>query len=103
MKVKNNSNNLIQIGILNLLPGQTAILPVPYENHPIVKMLAVKRYITLVKDAKDGKKPYTISQMKRFSRQELEEIAIEFGITTDAVSKNKLVEAIFVAQETENI
>ena len=44
MKVKNNTNKPIGIGVLNLLPGQTETLPAPYENHPVVKMLATKKY-----------------------------------------------------------
>ena len=65
MKVKNNTNKPIGIGTLNLLPGQTDILPAPYENHPVVKMLAAKKYdeehtfITLIADKKAAKKEAT--------------------------------------------
>ena len=44
MKVKNNTNKPIGIGILNLLPGATEELPKAYEKHPIVTMLATKKY-----------------------------------------------------------
>ena len=56
MKVKNNTNKPIGIGVLNLLPGQTETLPAPYEKHPVVKMLATKKYdeehtfITLIEE-----------------------------------------------------
>ena len=44
MKIKNNTNKPIGIGVMNLLPGTTEVLPVAYENHPVVKMLATKKY-----------------------------------------------------------
>ena len=61
MKVKNNTNKPIGIGVLNLLPGQTEVLPAPYENHPVVNMLATKKFdeehtfITVIKDKKSAK------------------------------------------------
>ena len=61
MKVKNNTNKPIGIGVLNLLPGQTETLPAPYEKHPVVKMLAAKKYddehtfITLIAEKKSAK------------------------------------------------
>lgn len=61
MKVKNNTNKPIGIGVLNLLPGKTETLPAPYENHPVVKMLSTKKFdddhtfITLIKDKKSAK------------------------------------------------
>lgn len=70
MKVKNNTNKPIGIGVLNLLPGQTETLPAPYENHPVVKMLATKKYdeehtfITLIADKKATKVEETTEEVK---------------------------------------
>lgn len=61
MKVKNNTNKPIGIGVLNLLPGQTETLPAPYEKHPVVQMLSKKKYdedhtfISLIEDKAPAK------------------------------------------------
>lgn len=44
MIIKNNTNKPIRVGILSLLPGQTAQLPKPYEHYPVVEMLSAKKY-----------------------------------------------------------
>ena len=120
MKVKNNTNKPIGIGVLNLLPGQIETLPAPYENHPVVKMLATKKYddehtfLTLIKeDAKEGAKQsagtdtqddgkYTVKQLENMKREELDAVAAEFGIDGKGFSnKTMLAEAIVVAQGAE--
>ena len=61
-KIKNNTNKPIGIGILNLMPGATDTLPQAYEKHPVVQMLATKKYddehtfITLTEE-KEVKEP----------------------------------------------
>ena len=117
MKVKNNTNKPIGIGTLNLLPGKTEILPAPYENHPLVKMLAAKRYddehkfITLIADKKAAKAPegdnggaedYTLEKLGKMKREELEAIATELGVATEGLTnKTMLAEAIIAAKGAE--
>lgn len=125
MKVKNNTNKPIGIGVLNLLPGQTETLPAPYKNHPIVKMLATKKYdeehtfITLIKESKEDEKDATptgnskvdttsdrntlsLSALKRLGKEKLEEMAKEAGIEVEEPTVGKLAEALFAAQGAEN-
>lgn len=124
MKVKNNTNKPIGIGVLNLLPGQTETLPAPYKQHPIVKMLATKKYdaehtfITLTEEEsdKDDATPtggngtvapagdtgtYSLSALKRLRKAELEVMAEKAGIVIEDATVDKLAEALFAAQGAE--
>ena len=126
MRVKNNTNKPIGIGVLNLLPGQTETLPVPYENHPVVKMLATKKYdadhtfITLIKEKSDkaatsgddgkanaddnasGSEKLSLSALKRLGKAKLEEMAKEAGIEIEEPTIEKLAEALYAAQGADN-
>ena len=131
MKVKNNTNKPIGIGVLNLLPGQTETLPAPYENHPVVKMLATKKYdkehtfITLINEkavaqtaapaqgadngnsednnnGSEDNKTYSLSALKRLGKAKLEEMAKEAGIVVEDPTNEKLAEALFAAQGADN-
>lgn len=126
MKVKNNTNKPIGIGVLNLLPGQTETLPAPYENHPVVKMLATKKYdeehtfISLIKEKSDkkatsvddgkantddnagGSEKLSLSALKRLGKAKLEEMAKEAGIEIEDPTVDKLADALFAAQGADN-
>ena len=88
MKVKNNTNKPIGIGTLNLLPGQTEILPAPYENHPIVKMYAAKKfnedhtYITLIADKKAAKAKEVTEEVTAPAEEATEEVKATKGKRT---------------------
>lgn len=43
MKIKNNSNKIISLGVLSVLPGKTETLPKEYENHPVLEMLKSRK------------------------------------------------------------
>ena len=121
MKVKNNTNKPIGIGVLNLLPGKTETLPAPYKNHPVVKMLAAKKYddehtfITLIKESKEDeedatptgkstvdttsdKRTLSLSALKRLGKEKLEEMAKEAGIEVEEPTVDKLANALYAAQ-----
>lgn len=120
MKVKNNTNKPIGIGVLNLLPGKTETLPAPYKNHPVVKMLASKKYdedhtfVTLIAeesdeedatptsdsavDSESDKGTLSLSALKRLGKAKLEEMAKEAGIVIENPTIDKLAEALFAAQ-----
>lgn len=121
MKVKNNTNKPIGIGVLNLLPGKTETLPAPYKQHPIVRMLATKKYdeehtfITLTEEESDKEDAtptsngsvdstsntgtLSVSALKRLGKAKLEEMAKEAGIEVENPTVDKLAEAIYAAQE----
>lgn len=57
MKITNNSNKIISLGVLAVLPGKTETLPQEYENHPVLEMLKARKldsgkpFITLTTSA----------------------------------------------------
>lgn len=52
MKIKNISNKIINVGVLQVLPEEAETLPKEYENHPVIELLQKMKMVELVAEKK---------------------------------------------------
>lgn len=101
MKIKNNSNKIIGMTGLSLLPGETAECPKGYENNPVIQKYIAKGDLAKVEDdVKSNEETRTVQEkdLQDMTKEELLAYAAEHNIdvgnaTTEAGILKKIQDA----------
>ncbi|RKI90439.1 hypothetical protein D7V94_13475 [Parablautia intestinalis] len=101
MKIKNNSNKIVGMTGLSLLPGETAECPKGYENNPVIRKYITKGALAKVEDdVKTNEETRTVQEkdLQDMTKEELLAYAAEHNIdignaTTEAGILKKIQDA----------